>query len=152
RDDHPRSALNDGPGIPDETATATTDPRRHLHRGDRVRRRPAGCGARRVRHARAARPVVRRRIRVMAQTTGRIESINTSRGGVPKEAAFGAFVTVDGIDGDRQRDRRLHGGPDRAVVIYSFDVIRALQAEGHPIASGTAGENLTISGVDWRLV
>jgi MOSC domain-containing protein YiiM len=81
--------------------------------------------------------------------TGRIESINTSRGGVPKQPVFEAFVTLDGIDGDRQRDRRVHGGSDRALVLFSLDVIRALQAEGHPIAAGTTGENLTVSGIDW---
>src|SRR6184192_3034445 len=83
---------------------------------------------------------------------GRIESINVSRGGVPKMPVFEALVTVGGIDGDRQRDPRFHGGPERAVVLFSLDVIRALQREGHPIAIGTAGENLTISGIEWRAV
>jgi MOSC domain-containing protein YiiM len=83
---------------------------------------------------------------------GRIESINTSRGGVPKAAVFEALITEAGIDGDRQRDRRFHGGLDRAVVLYSLDVIRELQAEGHPIAAGAAGENLTVSGVEWSRV
>src|SRR5262249_18694140 len=87
--------------------------------------------------------------RAMAQTTGRIESINASRGGVPKAPMFEAFVTVEGIDGDRQRDQRFHGGRDRAVVLFSLDVINALRDEGHPIATGTAGENLTLPGVDW---
>src|SRR5437868_5108903 len=81
--------------------------------------------------------------------SGRVESINTSRGGVPKQPVFEAFVTEAGLDGDRQRDLRFHGGADRAVVIFSLDVITALQAEGHPIAAGTAGENLTLGGVDW---
>jgi MOSC domain-containing protein YiiM len=85
----------------------------------------------------------------MHETTGRVESINTSRGGVPKQPVFEALVTADGIDGDRQSDRRFHGGPDRAVVLFSLDVIKALQSEGHPIGAGTAGENLTLSGVPW---
>lgn len=83
---------------------------------------------------------------------GRVESINTSRGGVPKASAFEALVTEHGLDGDRQRDLRFHGGLDRAVVLYSLDIIRALQHEGHPIAVGSTGENLTISGVDWPSV
>jgi len=86
------------------------------------------------------------------ELTGRIASINTSHGGVPKAQVFEAFVTTDGLDRDRQHDRRFHGGPDRAVVIYSLEVIRALQREGHPIATGTTGENLTLSGVDWMTV
>jgi MOSC domain-containing protein YiiM len=84
--------------------------------------------------------------------TGRVESINTSRGGVPKQPVFEAFVTADGVDGDRQRDRRFHGGPDRAVVLFSLDVITALQAEGHPIAAGTTGENFTLSGIPWAAI
>ena len=83
---------------------------------------------------------------------GRLESINSSRGGVPKASLFEALVTEDGLDGDRQRDRRIHGGSDRALVLFSLDVIRALQREGHPIAAGTTGENLTVSGLDWTAV
>jgi MOSC domain-containing protein YiiM len=83
---------------------------------------------------------------------GRLESINTSRGGVPKEAMFEAQVTSEGIIGDVQRDLRHHGGPERAVSIYSLDLIAVLQREGHPIAAGTTGENLTISGIDWALL
>ena len=85
----------------------------------------------------------------MATAAGRVESINTSRGGVPKTAVFEGLVTEHGLDGDRQRNLRVHGGPDRAISLYSLEIIRALQREGHPIGVGTAGENLTLSGVDW---
>ena len=88
----------------------------------------------------------------MAQTRGRIESINISRGGVPKQPVFEALVTADGVDGDRQADPRFHGGPDRAVVLFSLDVIKALQSEGHPIAAGSTGENLTVSGIAWASI
>ncbi len=80
---------------------------------------------------------------------GRIESINASRGGVPKRSMFEGMITEDGLDGDRQRNLQYHGGPDRAIVLFSLDVIHALQQEGHPIAVGTTGENLTTSGMDW---
>ncbi len=82
----------------------------------------------------------------------RVESINTSQGGVPKRAVFEAFLSEDGVSGDAQANRAVHGGPDRAVVIYALEVIRALQDEGHPIAPGTTGENLTVSGLDWTAV
>lgn len=62
---------------------------------------------------------------------------------------FEGLVTALGVDGDAQNDLDHHGGPDRAVVLFSLDLIRALQAEGHPVASGTTGENLTVSGLDW---
>jgi len=60
-----------------------------------------------------------------------------------------ARVTVDGVAGDRQRDGRNHGGPDRAVTLLSLERIERLRAEGHPIGIGTTGENLTVSGVEW---
>lgn len=60
-----------------------------------------------------------------------------------------AHVGVGGVEGDRQRDLRYHGGPDRAVSIYSLDLIHALQVEGHRITVGSIGENLTLAGMDW---
>ena len=84
-----------------------------------------------------------------AASRGRLESINVSQGGVPKHPTPEADVRTEGVEGDRQRDLRYHGGPDRAVSVFSAERIAALQAEGHPIAPGTIGENLTVSGVDW---
>jgi len=89
---------------------------------------------------------------VLPSLAGRLESINASRGGVPKQAMVEGVITEHGLEGDRQADPRYHGGPDRAVVLYSLEVIRALQTEGHPIAAGTTGENLTIAGLDWTAV
>ena len=84
--------------------------------------------------------------------TGTVHAINTSKGGVPKLPQPEASVTVDGLVGDRQRDRRYHGGPMRAVSLYSLERIRALQAEGHPVDVGTMGENVTVAGLDWSRV
>lgn len=75
--------------------------------------------------------------------------INVSDGGVPKLPVPEAMITVQGVKGDRQRSPKIHGGPNRAVCLYSLEVIRALQAEGHTIAPGSAGENLTLAGLDW---
>ena len=61
-------------------------------------------------------------------------------------------MTVGGVAGDAQRDRELHGGPDRALCLFSMELIRTLQAEGHPIAPGEIGENLTVEGLDWNKV
>ena len=80
---------------------------------------------------------------------GTVSSINVSNGGVPKTPRLTAWIDRDGVEGDRQRDLRFHGGPHRAVSIYSLDLIQSLQGEGHPIAPGTIGENLTLAGVDW---
>lgn len=85
--------------------------------------------------------------------TGRVAQINVnSRGGVPKQAVPSTRVTTAGVAGDKQRDRRFHGGPQRAVSLYSAERIGALRAEGHPIAPGTTGENLTLEGLDWGAV
>ena len=84
--------------------------------------------------------------------TGRVVQINVSQGGVPKLPVPAARVTRNGVEGDWQRDRRYHGGPDRAVSIWSLEVIEALRAEGHPVVPGGAGENLTVSGLDWAAV
>ncbi len=82
----------------------------------------------------------------------RLESINCSAGGVPKLPVSEAWITKLGVEGDRQTHTKFHGGPERAVSLYSLELIRKLQEQGHPIAIGTAGENLTISGIEWQAV
>jgi MOSC domain-containing protein YiiM len=84
--------------------------------------------------------------------TGRVESINVSDGGVPKRPVARAAIRAAGVEGDRQRDLRVHGGPERAVSILSLEVIEALVGEGHPIQPGSTGENLTVSGLPWAEV
>ena len=68
---------------------------------------------------------------------------------MPKLPRASGFVRLGGLEGDRQRDLENHGGAERAVSLYSLELIEALQSEGHPIAPGTIGENLTLAGVDW---
>ncbi|HEX3557735.1 MAG TPA: MOSC domain-containing protein [Pyrinomonadaceae bacterium] len=81
---------------------------------------------------------------------GRIFQLNCSDGGVPKLAVREAFLTPNGLEGDRQRDLRFHGGPERALCLFSLECILELQAEGHPVYPGSAGENITVVGLDWR--
>lgn len=88
----------------------------------------------------------------MPSDQGVVVSVNVSSGGVPKLPVPGARVSAAGLDGDKQRNLEFHGGADRALCLYSMERIEALQAEGHPIASGTTGENLTIAGLDWARV
>jgi MOSC domain-containing protein YiiM len=81
---------------------------------------------------------------------GWIVQINVNpRGGVPKHAVPSTTLGVNGVLGDKQHDKRHHGGPTRAVSLYAMERIEALQAEGHPITPGSTGENLTIAGIDW---
>ena len=83
---------------------------------------------------------------------GSVVAVNVSLGGVPKMRVTGATVAQSGLVGDAQNDKKHHGGPERAVCIFALERIRDLQAEGHPIDIGTAGENLTIEGIDWGAV
>lgn len=87
-----------------------------------------------------------------AHSVGILVSINISAGGVPKRSVSDAQVSLSGLKGDDQDDKTHHGGPDRAVCIYSLERIRELHAEGHPIDVGTAGENMTVAGLRARIV
>ena len=82
--------------------------------------------------------------------TGTIVSLHRSTGGVPKLAVASARVTVDGMEGDAQRNLKHHGGPDRALCLYSADLVDALRAEGHPVGPGTMGENVLVRGLSWE--
>ncbi len=80
---------------------------------------------------------------------GSLHQISVSDGGVPKRPVPEAKIIVDGVSGDRQRSPKIHGGRDRAVCLFSREVIEALRAEGHSIEPGCTGENVTLAGVDW---
>ncbi len=81
-----------------------------------------------------------------------VHQINISDGGVPKRPVLEATVGARGLGGDRQRNLKVHGGPDRAVCLFSLELIEHLQEEGHSIDAGSSGENLTVVGLDWDLV
>ena len=85
-------------------------------------------------------------------STGRIVQISVSPRGVPKTAVPRARITSLGVEGDGHRPVPYHGGPERAVCLYALEAIRALQAEGHAIAPGTLGENVTVEGLPWSTV
>jgi MOSC domain-containing protein YiiM len=82
----------------------------------------------------------------------RIAQINVSPGGVPKRPVAAARVTALGLEGDGHRDLDHHGGSDRALCLFALERIEALRAEGHPVAPGSLGENLTVEGLDWEAV
>ena len=83
---------------------------------------------------------------------GRIFQLNCSKGGVPKLAVRESLLTETGLGCDRQADRRYHGGPERALCLFSLERILELQAEGHPVFPGSTGENVTVAGLDWAAV
>lgn len=83
---------------------------------------------------------------------GEVVQLSISPGGVPKLPIDVANVVELGIEGDGHTDMRVHGGPERALCLWSMERIDALKAEGHPIFPGAAGENVTIRGIDWDRV
>ena len=84
--------------------------------------------------------------------TGVVLQISVSNGGVPKRAVERGIVWEEGLQGDRQADLRAHGGPSRALCLYSLEVIDKLRAEGHAVRPGTTGENVTVGALDWSRV
>jgi MOSC domain-containing protein YiiM len=83
---------------------------------------------------------------------GRIVQISLSNGGVPKTAVPAAEVIETGLVGDQHNHPKIHGGPEKAVCLWSLEVIETLQQEGHNLAPGYAGENVTVSGLDWTQI
>lgn len=81
--------------------------------------------------------------------TGQVAQINASHGGVPKTAVDSAAVSPSGLVGDTQRSRQHHGRPWQALCLFAQEIIDGWAREGHPIANGCVGENLTISGLPW---
>jgi MOSC domain-containing protein YiiM len=54
-----------------------------------------------------------------------------------------------GLEGDRQVDRRFHGGEEKAVYAFSADIYPWWESEvGRSLPWGSFGENLTFSDLD----
>jgi MOSC domain-containing protein YiiM len=70
--------------------------------------------------------------------------------GIFKRPVTDASVTPDGIAEDHQADRRVHGGPEKAVHHYAAENYARLAAEFPAIAPalvpGSLGENLSTRG------
>jgi MOSC domain-containing protein YiiM len=86
--------------------------------------------------------------------TGILKQINRSKGVLPKRAIpRSVMLRSDGVEADRHRDLKHHGGPDKAVLMIAAELIDSLAARGFPVFYGALGENLTVSGFDphlWR--
>jgi MOSC domain-containing protein YiiM len=67
-----------------------------------------------------------------------------------KEAVSGPkFVELSGVVGDSQTNKVHHGGPEKAVLMYSADHYPAWQAElEQEFVFGGFAENLTVSNLD----
>ncbi len=72
------------------------------------------------------------------------------RSGIYKRPVMGPVrLRFANLDGDRQADLRVHGGPNRAVLIYGAGHYRLWAAElGRVLPFGSFGENFTVTGFD----
>ena len=77
-----------------------------------------------------------------------LAQLNVSKGGIPKRPVDAARVTRFGVEGDAQRNLKYHGGPNRAVCIYSEELYAELRDEGIDVTNGAFGENFTTRGID----
>ena len=68
---------------------------------------------------------------------------------MPKLPVSSARVTRDGVAGDWQKNRKYHGGPDRAVCLFSEELYEWLRGQGvNNLVNGSIGENFTTRGID----
>jgi MOSC domain-containing protein YiiM len=86
-------------------------------------------------------------MRLLSQEhTGVVAHLHASKG-LPKKSIDTAQIGWKGVDGDVQSSRVHHGRPWQALCVWSTDAIDALRAQGHAIAPGFAGDNITVSGI-----
>ena len=79
-----------------------------------------------------------------------LEQLNVSGGGMPKTPILAARVTTEGVPGDWQKNRKYHGGPNRAICLFSVELYDELRREGADMQPGSVGENFTTRGIDLR--
>ncbi len=80
--------------------------------------------------------------------TGILAQVNISPGGMPKLPVDSARVTYAGLEGDWQKNRKYHGGPDRAICLYSEELYAWLRGNGVELSNGAVGENFTTREID----
>src|SRR5207248_7946454 len=80
--------------------------------------------------------------------TGTLAQLNVSQGGMPKLPVRAAQVTSHGVEGDYQRSKKYHGGPNRAVCIFSEELYDWLREQKIDLKNGSVGENFTTRGLD----
>src|SRR5690349_3913420 len=86
----------------------------------------------------------------MSATEGTILAVCLGPGGIPKHSVPEARATANGLVGDKQRYTKIHGGPNRALCLFSSDDYASLRRDGVPCENpGTFGENVLVEGLDF---
>jgi hypothetical protein len=83
---------------------------------------------------------------------GTVHGLFTSGGGVPKLPVDEVEVDQRGVVGDVQKTKKHHGRPWQALCLWSKEKVDLLHAEGHPITHGSAGENISVTGIPWEQI
>ena len=98
----------------------------------------------------------------MTITSGKVLSVNVGQvpafeyKGRPAQSAIWKSpvegrIAARGVnlDGDDQADRKVHGGPEKALYAYAVEDVRWWEQElGRSLEHGEFGENLTTEGID----
>jgi MOSC domain-containing protein YiiM len=79
---------------------------------------------------------------------GTLVQLNVSGGGMPKLPVKSARVSIDGVEGDWQKNRKYHGGPNRAICLFSVELYDWLRERGSDLENGSVGENFTTEELD----
>jgi MOSC domain-containing protein YiiM len=83
------------------------------------------------------------------ENEGAILAVCIGPGGIPKHSVPEARATPSGLVGDKQRFR-MHGGPNRALCLFSTADYASLRRDGVPCEDpGTFGENVLVEGLDF---
>lgn len=77
----------------------------------------------------------------------RVVAVCTSAGGVPKCPLPEAKVDFAGIRGDLHAHAK-HNRPERALCLFDQEILQQLVDEGFQLEPGTAGENITVEGLN----
>lgn len=81
---------------------------------------------------------------------GTVVAVCVGPGGIPKHAVASAQVGELGLEGDAHRFR-YHGGPNRAVCLFSVEDYERLAKDGvRATMPGAFGENLLTRGLDYE--
>src|SRR4026209_212713 len=75
--------------------------------------------------------------------------------GIFKEPVHGrVMMRTLNLDGDRQADLSVHGGPEKAVYVYPSEHYPFWKEElpGVALPWGVFGENLTVAGMDETVI
>lgn len=82
-----------------------------------------------------------------------IFQINISeKGGKPKLPINDGYVTVNGIQGDKQARPDKHGGVNKALSLFALEKTIEIQKAGIAMFVGGMGENFSIAEMDWQSI